>query len=195
VTTSTTSSTPTSGVPVTKPIPATGPGIRIQAVPALRDIQVMIDGTSFTTNADGVIDAPEIRGSVSVRYLGYSASPPLQQVGFRTWSDGSTAPSRRLDADGQGHVSLGVDLRYRVTVRVSGANGSPSTKLTASSAVETLTFTDGSTRWVLSQRGELSEDRLTVKRVVYSFDPPRGGSAQKQRFTAGPEDLWLVKAT
>ncbi|MDQ6697312.1 MAG: hypothetical protein M3Z46_07625, partial [Actinomycetota bacterium] len=100
-----------------------------------------------------------------------------------------------LDASGRGHVSLAVDVRYRVTVKIAGGLVAGQHTLTATSPFGQVRFTDGERRWVLAARGEQSSTGVTPHEVVYSFDPPRGTPAsQRQTFTPGPEDLWTVQA-
>lgn len=180
--------------PTSTPIPQTGPGVQIKVVPAVRDVQVMVDGTLYTTTSDGLVEAPGARGTVQVAFVGYSVIPALQEVAFDAWSDGLTTPSRTLDAGGHGHISLAIDVRYRVTVTLTpSAPGAIS--LTASSPVGPVQFTNGSRRWVLAQRGERSGAEIVARTITYSFDPPHGAPAgQRQEFTAGPEALWTVRA-
>lgn len=164
-------------------------------MPAVRDVQVLVDQTLYTTTSDGIINAPSARGKISVSYVGYSVIPALQEVSFRYWSDGLTSPERTLDADGRGHLSLAVDLRYRVTVTVNGGAATAKPTLTATSPFGSTHFTDGSRRWVLAVRGELSGGAVVERSVTYAFDPPHGApKSQRQQFTAGPEALWAVRA-
>ncbi|MDQ6696255.1 MAG: hypothetical protein M3Z46_02195, partial [Actinomycetota bacterium] len=87
--------TPTSP-PVTTPLAQTSPGVLIRVVPAVRDVQVMVDQTLYTTTSDGIIRVPSARGNIDVAYVGYSVIPALQEVTFRSWSDGQTTPARTL---------------------------------------------------------------------------------------------------
>ena len=69
----------------TGPAPPAGPaepGVLIRVVPAVRDVQIMIGRTVYTTAADGIVDVPNARGTVHVTYIGYSVIPALQQVAF-----------------------------------------------------------------------------------------------------------------
>ncbi len=181
--------------PPTTPIPPTAPGVLIHVVPALRDIQFRVGQTLYTTSSDGMVDVPDARGNVKVSYVGYSVTPPLQQINLRSWSDGSTAPDRVLDASGHGHVSVAVDLRYRVTIKITGLDNSTSRTLKLTSPVGSLTVTDGSQHWVLATRGERSSVGIVARTTTYSFGPPRGApTGRSQEFTATPESLWVIRA-
>lgn len=189
------SSTPKTTPPVTTPLARTSPGILIRVVPAVRDVQVMVDQTLYTTTSNGIINVPSARGNIDVAYVGYSVIPALQEVSFRSWSDGQTTPGRALDASSRGHVDLAVDVRYRVTVKITGAPAARRRTLTATSPVGPVKFTDGERRWVLAARGEQSSTGVAPQEIIYSFDPPRGATgSQRQTFTPGPEDLWTVQA-
>jgi len=190
-----TSSSPEITPPARTPIARTAPGIQIRVVPAVRDVQVMVNQTLYTATSDGVVNVPSARGSINVSYVGYSVIPALQVVTFRTWSDGITAPARTLDANGRGHVSMAIDVRYRVIVTTAGGARTRSRTLTATSSVGPVKFTEGARRWVLAARGERSSSGVIPRTIEYSFDPPRGASAnRRQTFTAGPEALWTVRA-
>jgi hypothetical protein len=172
-----------------------GPGILIRVVPAVRDVQVMVDQTLYTTTADGTIDVHAARGTVPVSFVGYSVIPALQEVAFRAWSDGVTSPVRTLDAGGHGHVSLAIDVSYRVTVSIVGRSASGPNAVTATSAAGAVRFTSGTRRWVLAVRGERSGADVVARSITYSFDPPRSApTGPRQEFTAGPEALWVVRA-
>ena len=160
---------PSTTTPATAPIPQAAPGILIRVVPAVRDIQISVGGTLYTTSADGIVAVPGARGDVPVTYVGYSVSPPLQLVSLGTWSDGSTAANRSLDADGHGHVSLAINIRYRVTFRITGT---PSTRaLKATSPAGSLTVTDGSQQWVLAKRGERSGASIVARPITVLVRP------------------------
>ena len=160
----------------------------------MRDVQIMIGRTVYTTAADGIVDVPNARGTVHVTYIGYSVTPALQQVAFRTWSDGVTASSRDVDADGRGHLGLAIDLRYRVTVAVPAGSKPGPAKVTASSPLGSVQFTNGSPQWVIAERGERTGAAVVARTITYSFKPAAGAPAgRRQEFTASPEALWVVR--
>lgn len=180
-------------VPLVSTIPLAPPGVRIQVVPGLRDVEFRIGGAVYATDPNGVIEVPEARGRVAVAYLGYSVTPALQQVSFRSWSDGATALTRAVDADGRGHIGAAVDLRYRVTVReVRSSQPAPPGGLTASTLYGPVTFANGTGQWVLAERGEGSGPGLKARRVAYTFWPV--GPRKAQRFNPSPEAVWVVRA-
>lgn len=184
-----------SAAPSTTSSARVSPGVLIRVVPAVRDVQVLVDQTLYTTTSDGTIDVPTARGTVPVSFVGYSVIPALQEVVFRSWSDGVATPARTLDAGGHGHMSLAIDVSYRVTVSIVGGKASGPAVVTAASPAGPVRFTSGTRRWVLALRGEQSGHDVVARPIPYSFDPPRGAPAgSRQQFTASPEALWVVRA-
>lgn len=165
-------------------------GLEIRTVPAVRDFQVVVDGTTFATDAEGVIAEPRLRGRVSVQVLGYRAEPPLLGVTFRGWSDGSTDLDRDIDLDTTGPLQIGVETAYRATVLVGDDDGLVANVAPQrfGSALGTVALRPGEPTWVTAQWAEPTEGGFIARTVEYAYEDDRS-----QVFTATPEVLWSVR--
>ncbi len=171
--------------------PPAGPSVlRIQVVPAVRDLVVLVDDRRYSSDADGLIVAPTTRDEASVTVLGYSVLPSFQQVAFTGWGDGSAERARALAATGaDAEVDLGVEVSYRVTVEGDGDTSGPVRLTSDQEAAPVPPLAPGVPTWILAQRavedgsGGLAAEDLTYRAEVDGS--PLGGSP----ITPAPEGI------
>lgn len=181
-TTTSTTEVPPSSDPATEPV---APVLRVRVVPAVRDVGVMIDGTRYDSDADGLIEAPVADAEAEVTVVGYTVTPALQQITFTGWDDGSDEASRTLPPTGvDDEVALGVEVSYRITAAASGASA---IVLRGDDGAPEALAPDTPT-WVPARRAVPGPDGgLTTEELSYEVEV--AGQAQPDRFTPTPEAL------
>lgn len=177
----TTNTTVAPSTEATTSTPPAGPSVlRIQVVPAVRDVVVLVDDERYSSDGDGLIEATTASDEASITVLGYSVSPSFQQVAFTGWGDGSTETARTLAATGDdAEVDLGVEVSYRVTVEAEN-DGDAVDQVRLSSDQEAAPLpplTPGEPTWVPARRavddgaGGLAAEDLTYRAQVEGGPP------------------------
>lgn len=172
----TTASEPTTtegaGTPSSSAPPATtaAPVVRLRVVPAVRDVEVIVDGRAWTSDADGLIEAIAVGPVADVTVVGYTVSPSFQEVTFTGWGDGSTDEARTVETGADEPIELGVEVRYRVTVLRAGA--APGERVVLRAGDDEVPVTVGAPTWVPAVRATRGRgDKLVARPLTYRAEP------------------------
>lgn len=163
------------------------PGVlQVQLIPAVRDVQVTVDGTVEVSDEQGRLQVPTGSSPVTLRFIGYSSTPAVQQVAFHAWSDGSTALQRTVDQSTP-DLQMAVDVSYQVTVQT--ASGRTVSPIGFTSAAGTVALVPGKVTWVLAVRAQTVDGELAAQPLTYT-------SADKshQQFAPTPEAIWTLSS-
>lgn len=164
--------------------------LMVQVVPAVRDVQVDIDGRRYSSDAEGRIQATVQGSNVQVDVVGYQVTPAVQQVAFTQWGDGSTAPERTLSSDGSDMaLDLGVEVSYQVVVEAEGAPEDTVAAFATSAGGSDLEVEVGEPTWIPAVvASPAGDDNLAADTLTYevSLDDSPVGSGP---YTPTPEGL------
>lgn len=203
-TTAPTTPPPATTAPTTPPpdstAPATAAAARvevIQTVPALRDFIVIIDGEPFATNSAGRIAVPDSASQGTIEVIGIRNEPPLWQVVFTSWSDGSTETARALDSIAGPVAQIGLLVSTRV-IATAQPPVSGESSLVVSAADWTFTVPLDQPQWLPSARavpaaGGLQEENFSYTATALLTDDGTQVLVA-QSFHATPEAVWVIDA-
>lgn len=169
---------------------------RLVMVPPIRDVFVDVGGELVATNADGVIELGAVAGSSVLSFVGTRADPPLREISFVRWSDGSTSSSRLAD-DLPGPVTqVGIESRTRVFVEVDAASAADAVVF-ESEAVGDVTVEVGEPTRVIESTveqidGSLRRVDVTYTAVAMVVDGELVPTSP-QDFSPTPEALWEIR--
>ncbi len=177
------------------------PSVQLVVIPAVRDFAFKVDGRLATTDARGMLRVDDVSGSVAVEAVGYNATPSVQLVQGRRWSDGSTHMRRTLTVRGPTRLALAVDISHRVTLTVDRPDGTSRSgvcvRVRSTAGVASLESTR--TTWLLAARGVVRDSSIVPEQLVYSVESARSGRARlevrRDRLDPIPEALWVVHLT
>lgn len=167
----------------------------IELVPPLRDVIVVVDGVELVSDASGSISVPMALRSGSFSFVGVREQPPLRQVAFARWADGSSDDVRSL-ADVAGPIAeLGIIERRRVTITTSVETPS-GTEVRLDSQTGPISLTVGTSTWIDAEWATTADGTLVAEELRYTAEelvldgtirpvPP-------QVFTPSPEAIWVV---
>lgn len=164
--------------------------VSIQTVPVVRDLVMMIAGRPVATDGRGVIDLERDDFRATVEVVGVSSDPPLRQISFVQWSDGSTDPIRSI-ADMPGPViQLGLEIRHRVVVD-AGPEPAPDSVEFVSDQVGAVTLPVGRPAPVVARRATAIDGALIVEDVDYRLAAGEIGDPGRI-FLPNPESVWEI---
>lgn len=162
----------------------------VQVVPAVRDLQVDIDGQRYSSDASGRIEAIASESEVEIEVIGYQVTPAVQQVAFTQWEDGSTSTTRTVSTEGTDReLDLGVEVRYQVIIDGGSAEGGSAVVLEDTGGDRDVDVELGEPAWVPAMAAVPSErDRLEVR--TFSYDVTvEGQSVGSAPYRPTPEGL------
>jgi hypothetical protein len=189
-----TSTTSTSTAESTTTVAPT-PVETIELVPPLRDVVVEVDRVEFVSDANGTIAVPASLRGGSFSFIGVREQPPLRQVTFDRWADG-TGSDRRSLAEVSGPVArIGVVEQRRITVWSSLATPA-GTQVHLESQAGPLNLPVGTTTWVDAVRADDTDGALVTEELTYTADEivvdGTVSPISPQTFSPTPEALWVV---
>lgn len=162
----------------------------------VRDLVIRIDDRLEATDGRGIVDLRPEDFDARVEIIGPSASPPLEQVEFLGWSDGSTDPSRTASDIPGPVVQVGVEVRSRVVVQLAPDAPPGNLVVFTSPEVGTVEIPVGVPTWVVSSRAAAVAGALIPESVSYQAQSIVAADATvaalADEFTPTPEALWTV---
>jgi hypothetical protein len=169
----------------------------LQVVPAIRNVIVVVNSTSYATNADGTITLAAADRHGTAQVVGLNATPALEQVSFTGWGDGDSAPARSLDSVDGPVALLGFDVRDHVQAN-AGAIAAGEATINFASAAGPIVLTVGVPQWVLKVHAVATPTGLSAQPVVYTATSLTRGATtvalSRATFTPAPEAIWVVVA-
>lgn len=164
--------------------------LMVQVVPAVRDVQVDIDGQRYSSDSDGRIEATVQGSNVRVDVVGYQVTPAVQQVEFTQWGDGSTVMERTLSRDGSDMaLDLGVEVSYQVVVEAEDAPEDTVAAFSTDGGGTDIEVEVGEPTWIPAVVATpAGDDSLATETLTYdvSLDDSPVGSGS---YTPTPEGL------
>jgi hypothetical protein len=198
------STIPVAPAPVVAPEPsvalmppvAPAPATAIQTVPAVRDFVVEVDGRAFSSDASGLIEIGDQGAAAVITVVGIVAVPPLEQVEFLAWSDGTRALARTVGSVRGPTVQLGVVVKDRITVAVQPPDARTSL-VTFSTEGGIVVLQEGSPQWVIRSRAVADGDAVIEQDLTYTVESMTidGSPAvvAPSTFIPSPEAIWTIQ--
>ena len=170
----------------------------IQTVPPIRDLLVVVDDRLEATDASGVLRLDATDRQATVRIIGPAADPPIEQVDFLSWADGSTDPERSLVSVTGPTVQVGLEIRSRVVVALGDGLPVGDEVVLGSEQVGQIRVPVGVPTWVISARAVRTDGKLIPQTVTYRaaavITDNRLVAVEPTILRPTPEALWTVEA-
>jgi hypothetical protein len=177
--------------------PATAVDV-IQTVPPIRDLLVVVDDRLEATDAAGALRLDATDRDATVRIIGPAADPPIEQVDFLSWADGSIDPERSLLSVTGPTVHVGLEIRTRVIVALGDGVPFADEVVLGSEQVGQIRVPVGVPTWVVSARavrknGELIPQTVTYRAAAVIADNQLV-AVEPTILRPTPEALWTIEA-
>ena len=170
----------------------------IQTVPPIRDLLLVVGDRLEATDAAGAVQLDATDLEATVRVIGPAADPPIEQVDFLAWDDGSIDPERTLESVTGPTVQVGLEIRIRVVVELGDGVPLGDEAVLRSEQVGQIRVPVGLPTWVISARavrenGELIPQSVTYQAVAVISDNGLV-AVEATNLRPTPEALWTIEA-
>lgn len=98
----------------------------IETVPVIEDARVIVDGTTYLTDATGTVAIPTVSGDHRVDILPPARHPAYASVSFSRWMDGIAQADRVITiSPGTHQMKVGFEVSQSIAIRFTDEAGRP----------------------------------------------------------------------